>query len=136
INLVAAPKRVLQPVRPGRDDLAEQPLEQDLAQTTPDLGGTEDLLEARDVAADLGHPPRGLGEGAELAVDLADRARRLVEALTHRRLRVAEEGQAVLELAVDLLCDVVELPGHRRPHIPELLDHLAAELAELLAHAG
>jgi hypothetical protein len=69
-------------------------------------------------------------------VNLADRHRRLVQALAHRGLRVAQKGHAVLQPAVHLGGDLLELRRHRGLHVAELLADLAAELDQLLTHRG
>ena len=86
----------------ARQHLVQQALEQRLAETATHLRRFQHLFEPLDLAADLGHAPRGLLQRAEAALHVADDLGRGVETFPDAALPRLDELHSLLELACHL----------------------------------
>ena len=84
-----------------RQDLRQQIFEQQLAEPAAQLRGLQDLLQRRDVLADLVDLAVGFFEAAEAAVHGADHLRGAVQALTEGTMRMLHQLDVFVQPLVD-----------------------------------
>ena len=118
VDALARVERVLHLVSRGREPVAQQVLEQELAESPAGLRRPQSLLQPREVLRSLEHLRGGFVDLAETLVDLV------------RRLRCA------LESAVDLGVELSEPPVHRLGHPDEVTVDLRVPLGKLRAPVG
>jgi hypothetical protein len=123
IHALAAREAVLDLVRAGREPVAKEVLEQQLAEAAARLGRPQDLLQLAELLRLRGHLHRRLTDLAELAVDGVRLFRRVFEPAVDLRVELAQPPvhrrgdrlQAAVDLRVPHGEELVQGPGGVRP---------------------
>ncbi len=136
VHSLSALEPVLERVMGRRKDLGQEVAEKKLAQAAAQFGRAQDLLQARDVLADVEHLLGRLAQAAESLAHFLHHACGVVQPAVQISRGFLELLGDLVQLSVHLERDLAELLVHRLLALEHGIGQLAAERLHFLLHEG